>query len=73
MSSFVVLGTCLAAAAGSTSAADEAGAASLVAGATVPWHASLPAARQASLVSRRPVIVIFTAGNTASGAALVRD
>lgn len=73
LSSFVVLGTCLAAAAGSTSAADEAGAASLVAGATVPWHASLPAARHASLVSRRPVIVIFTAGNTASGAALVRD
>jgi len=45
----------------------------LVAEAAVPWHADLAAAKQAALVSHRPVLVIFSAGSTESGAALARD
>lgn len=45
----------------------------LVAEAAVPWHADLAAAKQAALVSHRPVLVIFCAGSTESGATLVRD
>ncbi len=45
----------------------------LVAEAAVPWHADLAAAKRAATVSHRPVLVIFSAGSTESGAALVRD
>ncbi|MFM8436735.1 MAG: thioredoxin family protein [Planctomycetia bacterium] len=45
----------------------------LVAEAAVPWHADLAAAKQAALVSHRPVLVIFSSGSTESGARLVRD
>ena len=47
--------------------------AALVPGATVPWHASLAAAKQASLLSARPVLVIFVAKSSESGTALARD
>ncbi len=69
---FVALGACLAAATTPPAVADTE-TPPLVAGATVPWHASLPQARQAAQVSRRPVLVIFTAATTESGAALARD
>jgi len=45
----------------------------LVAEAAVPWHADVASAKRAALVSRRPVLVIFSAGSTESGAALARD
>jgi hypothetical protein len=45
----------------------------LVAEAAVPWHADLAAAQRAATVSHRPVLVIFSAGSTESGAALARD
>ena len=53
--------------------ADAPVAESLVAEAAVPWHANLAAAKQAAIVSHRPVLVIISAGSTASGTALVRD
>lgn len=45
----------------------------LVAQAAVPWHADLAAAKRAATISHRPVLVIFSAGSTAAGAALARD
>jgi len=70
---FCTVAACLASAAAPNPARAESLPPPLVAGATVPWHASLADARQAALVSRRPVLVVFTAGMTESGAALVRD
>lgn len=67
----VVAAACVAACLPGTASADTA--VPLVPGATVPWHASLADARQAARVSRRPVLVVFTAATAESGAALARD
>ena len=45
----------------------------IVGDAAIPWHPSLAVAKQAAVVSRRPVLVVFSAGATESGAALDRD
>lgn len=67
------LGAWLATGAPLSAAVDTTTPATLVAGAAVPWHANLAAARQASRVSHRPVLVVFTACASESGAALARD
>jgi len=59
--------------AASVACADVPAREALVAEAAVPWHADLAAAKRASLVSRRPVLVIFVAGSSESGAAITRD
>lgn len=73
LSGLVAFSACLAAVTTPPRAVAQNPAPPLMAGATVPWHASLPQARQAAQVSRRPVLVIFTAASAASGATLARD
>ncbi|MEI6240370.1 MAG: hypothetical protein WCR51_08265 [Planctomycetia bacterium] len=69
----VALGASLGAMTAPTTRADAPPPATLVADAAVPWHGDLTAATQAALVSHRPVLVVFLAGSSESGASLARD
>lgn len=67
------LGVWLAALVPPASGLDVASPPSLVPGAVVPWHADLATAKQAALVSHRPVLVIFSAASSESGRLLSQE